>query len=261
MRTKLIQKSSRYKCIDGIAIKRICIAVLLAALITGCGKSEEVSEDVESATDSHIDFQKLKEENSDIFAWIHIPDTEIDYPILQNQEGDDDFYVTHNAHKKEDPKGAIHIEATNLADMCDFNEVVHGSSPDDGTMFAGLSNFLDRDYFEDHQYIYVYMDGNALVYCVMAAFIRDNTRLVEQYDFSYAYGCQEFIDEIYSGRSMTKNVREGWDKGLSPKHFIITLSTVSPQMPDKQIVVIGCLVGDVAGNIDRVIDWSEPESN
>ena len=244
--------------IESITMKRLFVAVLVMVFMTGCG-NEFSGENGEAEAASRVDFEKLTKENSDIFAWINIPDTQIDYPVLQSQDGDDSFYINHNSGKKADEKGALFIEAANLKDMCDFNEIIHGSSPADGTMFAGLDEFLDRTYFEDHQYIYLYMDGNALVYCIFAAFVRDDQRLLAQYDFSYAKGCQEFIDEIYNGKSMNKNIREGWESGLSPEHFLLTLSTVSPQYPGKQIVVIGCLVGDIAGKIDRVVDWSDPD--
>ena len=39
----------------------------------------------ESALDAQIDFSALQKENPDIFAWIHVPGTTIDYPVLQNK--------------------------------------------------------------------------------------------------------------------------------------------------------------------------------
>ena len=43
---------------------------------------------------SPIDFDKLKETNQDIYAWIEIPDTQINYPVVQS--GDDDaYYLNH----------------------------------------------------------------------------------------------------------------------------------------------------------------------
>lgn len=260
--------NGRYKYIDEIEVKRLFCLALVVIFLTGCGSVSSAEDAAAGTTDegegqgtsAFANVQELSEENSDIFAWIRIPDTNIDYPLLQSGDGDDDFYKTHNAMGQEDPKGALYIEAANLKDMCDFNEVVHGSSIDEKSMFGGLKLFLDRTYFEEHQYIHVYMKGNALVYCIVAAFQRENTRLLSQYDFSYASGCQEFIDEIYGGRSMTKNLREGWEEGLGPEHFLITLTTEDVHDPGKQIVVIGCLVGDITGKIDRVIDWSEPES-
>jgi sortase B len=258
-------KKCRYNYIDKTA-KRIFAVLLALFVLTGCGKAAPGQDSEpesggrnESAADSHVDFQKLTKENSDIFAWVYVPDTGIDYPVCQSLEGDDSFYKTHNSLKQEDPKGAIYTESANLKNMCDFNEVLHGSSPDDGTMFADLQKFLDRAYFEDHEYIYVYTDGNALIYYIFAAFARDDTRLLEYYDFTVASGCQAFLDEIYENRSMNKLVRSGWEGAVEPENFIITLSTQSTDDPSKQTVVVGCLVGDVRGEIDRVVDYSEPD--
>ena len=75
----------------------------------------------------------------------------------------------------------------------------------------------------------------------------------------YLKGCQAFLDEIYNSRSMTKNIRSGWEGAVAPENFIITLTTTDSTDPSKQIIVVGCLVGDVMGKIDREIDYSAPE--
>jgi sortase B len=258
----------RYKYIDRITMKSIMAMILIAALLAGCGApwkeassegSSESAIEAESAADSYVNFPALTAENEDIFGWIYVPGTGIDYPILQSGEGDDSFYRNHNAYGLEDPKGAIYTEAANQKNMCDFNEVLHGRTLEDGTMFSELNQFLDRTFFEDHEYIYIYTPDTVLVYVVMAAYQRRNTRLIEEYDFSYASGCQEFIDEIYSGKSMGKNIRQGWEEGLAPENFIVTLSTIDELGTGKQTVVIGCLAADMNGTIDRVVDYSEPE--
>ncbi|WP_051538300.1 class B sortase [Butyrivibrio proteoclasticus] len=264
MWTKVFKNICRYKRIEWIALKRlVCIACILA-LLPGCSKKTEEPYrwegiDKESASDSYIDFINLEKENEDIFGWIYVPEAGIDYPLVQSSEGDDEFYKTHNAGKNEDPKGAIYIEAANLNTMCDFNEVIHGSHPSDGTMFGNLDKFLDKEFFDETKYIYIYMNGNALVYYVIGAYTRDNTRLLEDYDFTYASGCQGFIHELCDGRSMNKLIREGWEVGLVPENFLVTLTTVNPDDPDRQIAVVGCLVGDVAGKIDRFVDYSDDE--
>ena len=42
-----------------------------------------------------VDFKKLIKINSDIYAWIYVPGTRIDYPVAQNQE-DDTHYLKYN---------------------------------------------------------------------------------------------------------------------------------------------------------------------
>ena len=252
-------KKRRYTDIAGgrHLTKIITVLTIASLLLSGCGgKSVILSE---SAADLDLDFQKMKKENSDVFAWLYIPDTGIDYPMVQSSEGDDEYDTYHNAAKQEDPKGAIYIDAANLSDMCDFNVVIHGSAPSDGTMFGNLDKFLDRAYFEEHDYAYVYRDDNALTYYIIAAYTRDQGELLQQYDFSYASGCQEFIDEIYDSRNMTKIIRSGCEEGLKPEHFLITLTAPNKDIPGKQTVVIGCLVGDAAGIMDREIDYGDGE--
>ena len=260
-------KLCRYNYIDKNALKGILVLFCILTFLTGCAasdKSDVSQEPANEETDSvspRVDFAKLKSENGDIFAWISVPGTRIDYPVCQSLDGDDSFYITHNALKEEDPKGAIYTESANLTNMCDFNEVLHGSSPGDGTMFADLQNFLDRKYFEEHKLIYVFTEDNALAYYIFAAFPRSNTRLLELYDFTYASGCQNFLDEIYDEKSMNKLVRDGWEHAVTPENFIITLSTQNRDDPSRQTVVVGCLVGDASGTIDREMDYSDPESD
>ncbi len=254
--------SCRNNYIDKIALKGLVCIALSVLMLAGCGKEDKVTGSGDEALEStkiRGDFDTLKAQNEDIFAWVYVPDTGIDCPVCQSSEGDDSYYINHNYLKQEDPKGAIYTECANLKDMCDFNEVLHGSSPEDGSQFADLQKFLDRKFFDDHEYIHVYLDGNALLYIVFAAFTREDNRLLAEYDFTVASGCQAFLDEIYSKKAMNRNIRSGWEDMVEPENFIITLSTKSKDNPGKQTVVVGCLVGDVAGTIDRYMDYSDPE--
>ncbi len=206
----------------------------------------------ETAKNAEIDFTTLKEENPDIFAWIHIPDTQIDYPVLQSEEADD-FYEKHNAYGQEDDSGAVYIELANLTSMCDFNTVLHGKTePDESGLFADLYRFADPDFFEEHEKIYIYLDGNVLTYEIFAAYERENTSLIRTYDFTYTDGCGQFLDDLYGAREMNKNLREGWDD-LTPYHFLITLTTQKEDNAEKQFIVVAALIDDAAGTIDRVV--------
>lgn len=206
----------------------------------------------ESAEDTQIDFAVLKEENPDIFAWIYIPGTAIDYPVLQSDQADD-FYEYHNAYGETDDSGAIYIELANLSSMCDFNTVLHGKTgADSNGLFSDLYRFANPDFFEDHEQIYVYLDGNVLTYEVFAAYERENTSLIRTYDFTYISGCEQFLNDLYATRDMSMNLREGWDD-ITPYHFLITLTTQKEENAEKQFVVIAALMQDAAGTIDRVV--------
>lgn len=204
----------------------------------------------ESAKDTVVDFEALRAENPDIFAWLYIPDTDIDHPVLQSGEADD-YYESHNAYGEISETGALYTELANLKNMCDFNTVVHGKAQE-GNAFAGLYRFTDPDFFEGHEKLYLYLDGNLLTYEIFAAYERENTSLIRTYDFTYIAGCEQFLNDMYSAREMGKNLREGWEE-VTPYHFLLTLTAQSPSDPDKQLVVLAALIGDAAGTIDRIV--------
>ena len=69
--------------------------------------------------DNPIDFQSLQSQNDEIYAWIKIDDTDVDYPIVQSKT-DDEFYLKHSAlDKKWLASGAIYTEGCNKTDFSD----------------------------------------------------------------------------------------------------------------------------------------------
>lgn len=246
--------------------KRIFLPFLFLVLtitLSGCSQNqitksvEEIPPDsviaTESAHDAQVDFDALKKENPDIFAWIYIPDTQIDYPVLQNTQSDD-YYASHNAYRKEDASGSIYIELANLKSMSDFNTVMHGKTGADASgPFADLIQFTDPDFFETHEKVYLYLEDNVLTYEIFAAYERENTSLIRSYDFTYFAGGQQFLDDLYNTRDMNKRLREEWDF-VNPYHYLITLTTQADESSDKQLVVVAVLTQDAAGTINRVMD-------
>lgn len=206
----------------------------------------------ESAEDGQIDFDALREKNPDIFAWIYIPGTSIDCPVLQSEQSDT-FYENHNAYGEEDDVGAVYIELANLTSMCDFNTVLQGKTGADETgLFADLYRFSNPVFFEECEYVYLYLDGNVLTYEVFAAYERENTSLIRIYDFTYSSGCRQFLTDLYGIRDMEMNLREGWEN-VNEYHYVITLTTRKAEAAERQFVVVAVLIQDAAGTIDRVV--------
>ena len=207
----------------------------------------------ETAEDTLVDIGALQEENPDVFGWLYIPGTDIDLPVLQNK-AEDDYYESHNAYGETSNEGALYIELANRDNMCDFNTVIHGKCSEDGEegTFAQLYRFADPDFFKTHENVYLYLDRNLLTYEIFAAYEREDTSLIRTYDFTYMSGCQEFLDDLYGTRQMSMNLREGWE-GMTPYHFLITLSATKGENPDNQFVVVAALTGDAAGTIDRLV--------
>ena len=91
----------------------------------------------------NIDFEKLKEQNENVIAWIKVEDTDIEYPIVQTK--DNEYYLTHSFDKSQNDAGWIFADYRNKFDGTDKNIVIYGHNRKDGSMFSTLHNFLDED--------------------------------------------------------------------------------------------------------------------
>ncbi len=204
----------------------------------------------ESAADGHIDFAKVQESNPEVFAWIYIPETGIDEPILQSAQSDT-FYQNHDKSGTESDTGALYTEMPNNMNMCDFNTIIHGYDKKDTDLFYGLHQFEDQDFFQSHELIYLYMPDNVLTYEVVAAYYDDGSDILRRYDYTTYAGCENYLEELFAGKSMAKHIREGWED-LTPNHFLLTLDGTVRE-DNTQYVVVAALIQDAAGVIDRVI--------
>lgn len=189
-----------------------------------------------------IDFAEFQEKtNEDIYAWIYIPGTAIDYPILQHPT-DNSYYLEHNLNGSTGYPGCIYTENYNTRDFSDPNTVVYGHNMKNGTMFAGLHKFEDSRFFEEHPYVYVYTEDGLLVYEIFAAHISGDEHILLTYDFENELVFQYYLEDIYENRGMNSNVRE--DVEVSAENHILTLSTCISGKPNNRYLVQGVLLNE-----------------
>lgn len=104
-----------------------------------------------------IDFAAAQATNPDVYAWIWIPGTNIDYPILQSETEDDAYYLNHTIEKKEGLPGTIYTEKYNGKEFSSPVTVVYGHNMKNGSMFADLHKFEDRAFLmQIHTYIFIF---------------------------------------------------------------------------------------------------------
>ena len=89
----------------------------------------------EKTVEIPIDFSSLKEKNSEVYAWIRIPDTQVDYPILQ-RASDDLYYLDHTIDGAEGLPCSIYTQSLNAQDFSDKNTVIYGHNMRNGSMFG-----------------------------------------------------------------------------------------------------------------------------
>lgn len=100
---------------------------------------------------SKIDWNVLNSINKDIIGWIEIPNTNINYPILKDENL---YYLNHNFERKKNKNGSIFIRNQDF--NTDKEIEIYGHNMKNGTMFANLSKFMNEDFFEKNSKIYIY---------------------------------------------------------------------------------------------------------
>ncbi|MGM9681383.1 MAG: class B sortase [Eubacteriales bacterium] len=101
----------------------------------------------------------LYAQNNDFIAWITIPDTIINYPVVLTD--DNEYYLNHNFQGDFLIAGTIFADYRNSANLMDnYNTILYGHNVQSGTMFSSLGNYFTKSFFNAHPYIYLYtMDG------------------------------------------------------------------------------------------------------
>lgn len=115
-----------------------------------------------------IDLDALREVNEDVIGWIYIPNSKINYPLLQGD--DNEYYLNHAWDHRSTSVGSIFLEHLNSADLTDYNTIIYGHNMNDGSMFAGLKKYSTMGYWEKHRYIYIVSDAGIYRYEVFASY-------------------------------------------------------------------------------------------
>ncbi|MGN1328427.1 MAG: class B sortase [Eubacterium sp.] len=196
----------------------------------------------ESIVENPIDFDSLKDGNDEIYAWIKIDDTKVDYPIVQNKT-DDSFYLRHKAEDKSwSASGAIYTELGNSKDFGDYVTVIYGHNGYSDTMFTTLHYFEKEDFFNSHPYFYIYTPTKKLTYQVVSAFKYDDRHILNSFDFAKEEVLTEFREMVQNPDSSLKNVRTDLDTQIDNKSKIVVLSTCITNQKSSRYLVCGVLV-------------------
>lgn len=95
----------------------------------------------------NIDFNELRNINSDTVGYIKVFDTNVDYVVVRGE--DNEYYLKHNFNKEYNIAGWIFTDYRNKVDGTDNNLVIYGHDTNDGSMFGSLSNLLDEKNIKD----------------------------------------------------------------------------------------------------------------
>lgn len=181
----------------------------------------------------------LKKLNPDVKAWIQVPKTNIDYPVVQGQ--DDMEYINKNVYGEFELSGAIFLSCLNKDDFSDPYNLVYGHNMKNGGMFADVADFTNKEYFETHQKGKLYLT-NATRKIRFFACMKVTAADAKIYhpDGYRKENLKDLLDYIQA------NAVQYRDVNVADENSLIALSTCSEAETNGRVVLIGKLEREVA---------------
>lgn len=100
-------------------------------------------------TEDKETFEQLKKVNEDVFGWLSIKNTNIDYPLVQTDNNSK--YVNTNVKGNFSLSGSLFLDYRNKKDFSDLNNIIYGHHMEKKAMFGELEEFANRQYFDAHR--------------------------------------------------------------------------------------------------------------
>ncbi len=181
-----------------------------------------------------INFEKIRNENSDVVGYLKVKGTKIDYFVVKGQ--DNDYYLNHNFYKKYNDAGWVFADYHNRFDGSDKNIIIYGHNMKDESMFGTLYKVFDESWLSnlDNRRIVFVDDTGTKFYDIFS------TYTINPEDY---YLTTDFYMEDYFNFLTILKSRSLYDFGinLTADDQILTLSSCSWD-GQKRIVVHAKLV-------------------
>lgn len=110
-------------------------------------EEEPNSEEIPEEPTILPDYEKLYEENNDLYGWIRIDDTVINYPVMYSLY-DPELYLHADFSKNDSISGTPFVLTPDTE-----NIIIYAHNMKNRTMFGSLREYKDADYYEEHKYI------------------------------------------------------------------------------------------------------------
>jgi len=181
--------------------------------------SEAIIENVEDEeVEYKVDFEKLKEINNQIVAYLKVNGTKIEYAVVQAK--DNSYYIRRDLNRKYNVGGSIFMDYKNKLDGTDKNIVIYGHNIKDSSMFGTLKNILDEEWYnnEENYIIDLTTEKEEQKYQVFSVYKIEN----EDYYIDTEFKKNEF--EKFANKLKDRSIKD-FKIEVTEDDSILTLST------------------------------------
>lgn len=179
--------------------------------------------------------EDLKKKNPDVKAWLQVPETNIDYPVVQGQ--DDMEYINKNVYGEFELSGAIFLSCLNKDDFSDSYNLIYGHNMKNGGMFADVVDFINKKYFDEHKKgkLYLTNETKKIQFFACMKVTASDTKIYHP----DGYWKENLDDLLIYIREHAVQYR---DLNVTKEDSLIALSTCSEAETNGRVVLIGKFV-------------------
>ena len=181
-----------------------------------------------------VDFAALQQENPDICGWIFLEGSEINYPVVQGK--DNSYYLNYTASGEKNSCGAIFMDYANDRALTGPKTIFYGHRMNNGSMFAGLLEYRDQQYYEEHPYLLLAVPDQVYVLQIFAA--REIEADLDNYRISFT-DRDDFMADI---QMLAQGSLIQTDVQVSKDEQVVMLSTCVRGNHAKRFAVLAKLV-------------------
>jgi sortase B len=182
-------------------------------------------------------FTELQLLNAEVFAWLSVYGTNIDYPVTQGATNMK--YVNTSAEGQYSLSGSIFLDYRNNNSFCDFNSILYGHHMAKRVMFGEIGNFSDRNMFGSHRYGNLYFDRKdhgIEFFAFVHTDAYDSTVFTPNVQGGQR---QKYLDGLFAKAMHTRDI------GVMAKDHIVLLSTCSSSSTNGRDILIGRITDEV----------------
>ena len=231
-------------------VDTIVLIIILLLVVVGCFAIWDSNQVLQAAVasqyeiykpaeeDNGLSFRELQSINPEVFAWLTVYGTHIDYPVVQGMNNMK--YVNTNALGQYSLSGAIFLDTSCSIDFSDFSSILYGHHMDKQAMFGEIGLFAQKDYFDARRYGMLYNDEKehgleffAFVHCDAYDTSVFRTSIEEPEEQ------QEYLDLLFETATLTRDV------SVTIADHIVLLSTCSSSATNGRDILVGRITDEV----------------
>ena len=184
------------------------------------------------SSEDKLSFEELQKINPEVFGWITIKDTNINYPLVQSSNNSK--YVNTDSKGEFSLTGSLFLDSRNQKNFYDINNIIYGHNMEKKAMFGELKDFENKEFFEKHKYGELYYE--------------DKWHKIEFFAFLYAdaydsvlyntglYGIDDYKMYLEYVKRKAEHFR---NLPFQPEDHFVALSTCSSNSTNGRHILIG----------------------